>query len=271
MVISRHYVPSDTTHANVLKEFLVGSLNDISSRLTFNGSPVLSYSSYNSDANYAQDQTSAPGMSWVSTRIYYEFAGDFAFMNCGLMVYYSLDKYCIFPVRSEYDGETITDTPTSISYAIAFPSTHTYSRGALYLMNMPYYIYNGDTVSYFGYGHIAHAVVFAKLKSIDDPNVTKNVVLFNTHGVNGSDEHLGFYSSLLILDNTSLVTSVYESSFENTQIDSCNKIRIEKFIHNGFYSDELVRFEGICPGGLFILDNTIYLHVGYNVYIKVTR
>lgn len=271
MVISRHYIPSDMSHGNVLKEFLVGSLDDVAARLRFDNSPVLTYSSYNADEDYAQDQTSAPGSSWVANRIYYEFTGEFASMNCGLMVYYTIDRYCIFPIRSEYDGQTITDTATSICYAIAYPSTATYSRGAAYLMNMPYYIYNGDTVSYFGYGHIAHAVVFAKLKSIDDPSITKNVILFNTQGVNGSDEHLGYYTSLLILDNTSLVTSVYASSFENTQTDCCNKIRIEKFVHNGFYSDELVRFEGICPGGLFILDNTIYLHVGFNVYIKVTR
>jgi hypothetical protein len=266
MITSYHTQLATNDLATGITSFIVTTFNDIADKLKINNTKILHRSDLNDNSTYSSATYMPFGGQVSYTRIYYDFINDFANFNCGVVIGKNGSMYGAYMARSELNGSTVTDTECSTRTTIIRPSTVSIYN----MINKPYYIYNSQTLAYFAIGHVSHGIVFAKLKSIDDPLVTKPVIIsFGFTSSSASDCTLGVADIITVLDSPSLQVAAYTSNI-NSSIDGADMMRISKFIYNGYYSDEIFVFDGMTPSGIFTLDNNTYVNLAHNVYLKVS-
>lgn len=139
------------------------------------------------------------------------------------------------------------------------------------IKNLPYYLYNSDTIAYLGVGHTSTHIAFIKMKSIEDPSIVKPFILI---GMGGTAESISVFSGLTsylyIIDDDNFTATKYGPNYKfYDNIVDTQTIVIEKFVYGNWYSDELFVFNGDYPGGMFKLNNDTYLNIGFNLYIKL--
>ena len=225
---------------------------------------------------------------------YFKFANDFAYINCGIFNTCAIVTICrtdanssdyVYTVDREdcirVWGLDCANIGDGVEYFLGGLMHDDNSAWGYYnsiprIKELPYYLYNGVSVAYLGLGSHKANVVFAKMKSIDDPTQYKYIIITVNIRPNLSDGaysdnlYYGRYYNLKILDSNSVATTTYTGPI-NKYLTDVDKSVIEKFVYNGYYSDELYLFDGLCPDGLFSINGNTYLNIAYNLYMKIVN
>ena len=125
--------------------------------------------------------------------------------------------------------------------------------------------YETDTTKYMSLGESGRSISISThvFKSIDDPEITKTVII-----VTDVDGYVSFYDSL----------SPYPWHVENTyhngeNVGKSNSINAYKYSANGYYCDDIYYFDGgyDMPGeGVITMAKFKFLRLGYsNLFIKM--
>lgn len=278
MIISKCVDIKSVTASDAMGEYFFTVFNDAAATLRINNQPVMQVEpnvcdlTFNAVYNFTGNGGSGKSGKHVS---FFQFINDFASLDCGIM---HNDE---FATLGRYNSANVTSTQfnlynlntSSIGESCSTYLYPAYDKSPRSLRATPYYLYNGADIAYVGLGHMDQCIVFAKLKSTDDPTIFKYVVIVvaeNSYAISSDYAYRGMYDSMKIITNSSLQTITY-SGYINRKLDNINKSVIEKFIIDGFYSNELFLFDGLCPCGLFNLNNNTYLNLGYNLYMKITN
>jgi hypothetical protein len=245
------------------------SLSDFADYLKIDNKKILQYADFCEDSAYKSKSVSLFSQNF-SRHTFIKTINDFSGLDAGLLHgYTSNNQYSgIYLARIHYDSTqspAIDETNAADECSMCQPgnlSTYNY-------INLPYYMYNGQTIAYCAIGHTKHSALFAKLKSIDDPTQFKYVIIISGSNIDsyGHSDAIGKNLRIAILDNNNFSRNYYTTDIRKTS-DS-KTITVEKFVHKGYYSDEIFVFNGDCPSGLFKLDNVTYLNIGFNLYIKI--
>ena len=274
MILSKLPVITDISSVDNAKiEFMKYVFIDIANTLKIDNTPILRYESFSEDPTYRSKTIALFGRSW-DRYAFINSINNFSDIDIGLT--FVFDKGgsgpTTLPMRIEYDDTTepVTDVTTLANYTI-MPFMAQQSA-IIDVINTPYFLYNGTSIAYFAIANINHGMLFAKMKSVDDPTSFKYVVIisgtnYDTYRYN---DKYGFVNGIQIFDNPNLQSTRYTDKIRYSANGDLDTICIEKFIHNGYYSDDIFLFDGACPKGLFTLDNVTYLNIGFNMYIKIT-
>ena len=269
MVNVKFYSPTVYTVAdNIYRNYYDMVLSDMSNILKIDNKKVFERASYNNDSDYATKIRRMPNDSHEFYGLYYPFCNDFASFDCGLMLYSFTgdNKRALFTCRSQSDIN-VDDTFLNIATVMVY-SADEYTANKL--SSTPCYYHVGSNIVYLGFEHPTCSVIFAKLKSIDDPSTTKPVVIFvgKQFALNSYlYPQLGYPDSITILENNTMQVTSYNTYFSHKL--TSNNITVENFVYNGYFSDEIVILDGDCPKGLFKLGNDTFLNIAFDMYIKV--
>jgi hypothetical protein len=266
---------------DAITEFNVNAMTDIANTLRIDNLPVMQIDPDINDINFttfilsAASTSSSVNKSGAHTT-YFEFINNFAQYDCGMVVSNRILTHAYLAIGSDrtyVPRAWINFSDVGAQIPHYHPFDYDASPAIVNIGACPYYMYNGTDVAYFAIGHINHCILFAKLKSIDDDTVTKYVVFTccntSTNTANTDPFYYGTYRNVYIMDSPNMIYNRYENNMHLNVYDG-SKIYIEKFIYNGFYSDEIFIFDGVCPNGIFTLNNISYLNIGSNLYLKIT-
>lgn len=265
-----------------MTDFNVAAMTDIKNTLELDNLPVMHINQYMNDVSYSKFRsvtTSSDENISGAHSYYFEFINNFAQYDCGIIV---SNRVMTHLSANPVEGSVPTYLPikswcTFSDVGKQIPIFHPFSYDAsptvAHIGACPYYMYNGANVAFFAIGHINHCMLFVKLKSIDDDSVTKYVIMMacntNARTYNSDPFYYGTYRNVYIMDNPNYVYTKYENNMKLNAYDG-SKVYIEKFIYNGYYSDEIFIFDGVCPNGIFKLNNDTYMNIGSNLYLKIT-
>ena len=269
-MIQKKYVNVNADNVNdALYEHLFTAMCDICSTVKLNGNPVIKLDNYlikRRNDNY-QNET------------FFRFVNDFESFNDGLMIWAFVPNLALCKIDDAdniskyYTDDYVSPTFPSNNYTYSTrinPVTDTTSLTPAKISNIPYYMYTGTDVAYFAFGHTSRCCILAKMKSIDDPNVFKYIMmLVGYDGAASAYNYVfGNYKAIYIYNSASITAEKITSRINYTGTDIDN-IVVEKFIYNGYYTDDLFLFNENCPSGIFTVDGTTYLNIAYNLYMKI--
>lgn len=260
------------TDKDGVSEYNFAMLNDAAAVLRIDGLPVMeidpafvdvdigsmSFFYYGGGAN--------PNAAHSS---YFKFVNSFGYTDYGIFN----GNYAISPCRVNQscltnNGQQLTVIPIHPGSNSRYLNTINWEAPITDVGKTSYMLYNGTDVAYFNTGSTHRCVVFAKLKSIDDPSVFKYVIICcSSTSLTSNSLYYNNYTHVSIIHSSGYAYE-YTSNINN-RLDRLNKAVIEKFVFNGYYSDELFIFDGLCPDGIFTINNNTYLNIGFNLYMKV--
>lgn len=262
-----------TSAIDAAGEYHFAMLNDAAATLRIDSLPVMEIDPNFVDASFDSVRyfyISGNGGNTNGTHSsYFKFVNSFSYMDYGIFT----ANYVMSPCR--VNSSCITNNGNQI---VVIPihdgnnSRHLNSivfNGAITdIVGTPYFLYNGTDVAYFNTGATHRGVVFAKLKSIDDPSVFKYIVICCTSASMGANaKYYNNYTHVSILHSSGYAYEYTENI--NNRLALLNKAVIERFVFDGYYSDELFIFDGLCPDGIFTINNNTYINIGFNLYMKI--
>ena len=269
-MIQKKYVNINADSVNdALYEHLFTAMCDICNTVKLNNNPVIRLDNYliKRVNNNFQNET------------FFRFVNDFESFNDGLIIWGGVPDLALCKIN---DADNISKYYTDAYVTPIFPSndsnystcinpvTNTTSLTPAKISNIPYYMYTGTDVAYFAFGHTSRCCILAKMKSIDDPTVFKYMIILHGYDGSGSSYNyvFGNYKGIYIYNSESLACEKITSRINYTGVD-INNIIVEKFIYDGYYTDDLFLFNENCPSGIFTVDGTTYLNIAYNLYMKI--
>ena len=261
MIISKCVDVKASNDSDAMGEYFLVALSDAMATLKIDNLPVMQIRTNMCNLTLSEIRwfTGGGSTSKSGTHVsFYQFINGFASLDCGILhndQFATIGRYADEKLANN-SFELIQLDNAAYCPAYIWPSSDSTPQN---VRRVPYYLYNGADVAYIGFGHPSQGIVFAKLKSIDDDTVYKYVVIFiGETGYDASDyAYLGRCQAIKVLSDASLMTDSY-TAYTNRKLDNINKAVIEKFIHNGYYSNELFWFDGLCPSGLFNINNNTY-------------
>lgn len=265
MIVSKLAELTDTSsYDNAQINYFKIVLSDFADYLKIDNKSILQYADFCEDSTYTSKELTIDSRA-CTRRTFVKTVNDFGSIDAGLLHVFS-NYSAMLPARIHYTTSPAVDETNTISCAIV---EHGKALSITDYINLPYHMYNGQTVAYCAIGHTKHSVTFAKLKSIDDPTNFKYIIIASgkTYTSDNLNDRVGFNNSMVIIDNDNFAYTQYTSDIHKTS--NSKIISIEKFVNNGYYSDEIFIFNGDCPSGIFKLDNVTYLNIGFNLYIKI--
>lgn len=253
-------------------EYHFAMLNDAAATLRIDSLPVMEIDPNFVDTNFdiARHFLSGNGGNADGKHSsYFKFVNSFSYMDYGIFT----ANYVMSPCRVNSscitnNGSRINVIPIHAGDNYRHLNAIAYNGAITDIVGTPYFLYNGTDVAYFATAVNHRCVVFAKLKSIDDPSVFKYIVICCTSTELGANaKYYNNYTHVSILHSSGYAYEYTDNI--NNRLALLNKAVIERFVFDGYYSDELFVFDGLCPDGIFTINNNTYINIGFNLYMKI--
>ena len=262
-----------TSAIDAAGEYHFAMLNDAAATLRIDSLPVMEIDPNFVDVNFGSAYhfyISGNGGN-VDGRhsSYFKFANSFSYMDYGIFtVNYAMSPCRVNSSCITNNGDRVNVIPIHDGNNYRHLSAIAFGGSITDIVGTPYFLYNGTDVAYFNTGATHRGVVFAKLKSIDDPSVFKYIVICCTSTDMGANaKYYNNYTHVSILHSSGYAYEYTENI--NNRLAILNKAVIERFVFDGYYSDELFIFDGLCPDGIFTINNNTYINIGFNLYMKI--
>lgn len=232
---------------------------------------------------------------------YLKLANDFANFNYGLYVNQTTNTgnsnwgrsstiVGIMPCAME--GPAVDTVAKFQSTIVMVPTTANYLRFIIkhpqcpdggwnnYINLFKVYSYSGSNIAFVAPYGLSRSVIFSYAKNIANANDIKPIYITLAYH-NGNDALDAYDASTglkidpnlcyidVYFNDDRFISASYTSAI-NKYSNVRDKLILYKFTHNGYYCDNIFTYEGELPYEHFIYNNEEYVHVAYNLVLKLT-
>lgn len=146
------------------------------------------------------------------------------------------------------------------------------------------YTYEGQNISLISAYVLGRTMIFTTMRRLDNPSITTNAIIMtgcilDCHNYDGCNSTLESYDCATGISDIISYIDVFTDNvrYPNTYFTNIHQMSynfdkciMNKFTHNGYYSDNIFTYDGRIPSKHFFYNGEEYINIGFNLVIKLS-